>query len=95
MAAGGPPGEGDSALEWPDAAEESAFLAESASRGEAPAPAENRVAVPVIGERLPSLEELLSKVPPRVTGLLDDLFRAKFTGVRRYSEGAGNPAPER
>jgi hypothetical protein len=88
-----PADEGDSALEWPDDTEESAFLAESAARGEVLAAPANRVALPVIGERLPSLEELLAKVPPSVTGLLDDLFRAKFTGVRRYSDGAGTPAP--
>jgi hypothetical protein len=88
-----PAEEGDSALEWPDDTEESAFLAESAARGEVPAAPADRVAVPVIGERLPSLEELLAKVPPGVTGLLDDLFRAKFTGVRRYPEGAGTQGP--
>jgi hypothetical protein len=80
---------GDGEMEWPDDAQESAFLSESLARGEAPAPASSRAALPVIGDKLPSLEELVAQVPPGVTALLDDLFRAKFTGVRKYPEAVG------
>jgi len=44
----------------------------------------------VAGDRLPPLDELVARVPAGVLGLLDDLFRAKFTGVRRFAV----PAPE-
>ncbi len=37
------------------------------------------------GEKLPPLDELVARVPAPILGLLDDLFRAKFTGARRYS----------
>lgn len=72
--------------EWPDEADESAFLSESKARGDAPVPAADRVAAPVIGERVPPLEELVARVPAGVREILDDLFRAKFTGVRRFPE---------
>jgi hypothetical protein len=39
----------------------------------------------VIGEKLPPLDELVSRVPENLRGILDDLFRAKFTGVRKFS----------
>jgi hypothetical protein len=42
-----------------------------------------RAAAPVIGDKLPPLEEVVARVPPRVLGMMDELFRAKFTGVRR------------
>jgi hypothetical protein len=34
---------------------------------------------------------MVARVPPAVVALLDDLFRAKFTGVRRYAETAEPP----
>jgi hypothetical protein len=40
---------------------------------------------PVIGEKLPPLEELVARVPANVLGILDDLFRVKFTGVRKFA----------
>jgi hypothetical protein len=80
--------------EWPDDADESAFLSEAASRGESPAPLADRGASPVIGDKLPPMEELVARVPPRVLGLLDDLFRAKFTGVRKVpAEPVAGAAP--
>jgi hypothetical protein len=48
-------------------------------------PAADRAAVPVVGDRLPPLDELVARVPAPVRGILDDLFRAKFTGVRRFA----------
>jgi hypothetical protein len=46
-------------------------------------------------DKLPALDELVSRVPPQILGLLDDLFRAKFTGVRKFAvpaEPVGRPA---
>lgn len=57
------------------------------------APAAVRTGVQATGEKLPSLEEMVARVPADVVALLDDLFRAKFTGVRRYADpGAARPA---
>jgi hypothetical protein len=44
------------------------------------------MADPVRTEKLPALDELVARVPANVAALLDDLFRAKFTAVRRYPE---------
>jgi hypothetical protein len=84
-------GAGDAEMEWPDDADETAFLSEAVSRGEPAAPAPGRASARVIGEALPPLEELVARVPPAVLAALDDLFRAKFTGVRRISP-QGNAA---
>jgi hypothetical protein len=35
---------------------------------------------------LPSLEELVQRIPAEARAALDDLFRAKFSGVRRVSK---------
>ena len=35
------------------------------------------------GGPLPSLDEMVELVPPELRGQLDELFRAKFTAVRR------------
>ncbi len=80
---------GDAEVEWPDDAEESAFLSESAARGEAPALLTLPSGIQVTGGKLPPLEELVAKVPTDVAALLDDLFRAKFTGVRKYADTGG------
>lgn len=71
--------------EWPDESDEASFLSEAAARGDAPAPASDGNAALVIGDKLPPLEELVGKVPAELLGLLDDLFRAKFTGVRKFA----------
>ena len=73
--------------DWPDEVDESSFLSDAASRGEVPLPVPDRSASPVIGDTLPTLEELVGRVPANVLGILDDLFRAKFTGVRRFAAG--------
>jgi len=63
---------------WPTEADEAAFRA-----GEQPA------ADPVAAVReeraLPPLDELVARVPAEVRLALDNLFRAKFTAVRRVS----------
>jgi len=81
VAAGTPPSE---APPWPAASDEEAFLAEGRAAGDPVPPAfpppgeESRV-----GGDLPPLDELVGRIPPAVREALDDLFRAKFTGVRR------------
>lgn len=71
-------------IEWPDEGDESAFLSGADARNGAPAHASDLGATPVIGDRLPALDELVSRVPQGVRDALDELFRAKFTGVRRF-----------
>lgn len=68
-------------------------MSEAAARGEAKAPVIGGNPAPTTGARLPPLDELVEKVPAGVRAMLDDLFRAKFTAVRRYREtsGAGGP----
>lgn len=46
----------------------------------------------MVGENLPSLDDVVRRVPAPVLALIDDLFRAKFTTVRRYS--AEPPPPD-
>lgn len=80
--------EGDVAP-WPTASEETAFLSGSpegpgapvASAVSAAAAADSKPAAPL--PPIPSLEELVKRVPDSVKELLDDLFRARFTTVRR------------
>jgi hypothetical protein len=45
-----------------------------------------------VGAKLPPLDELVGRVPAGVREILDNLFRAKFTSVRRYTETAGTDA---
>jgi hypothetical protein len=47
--------------------------------------AAQREVTPVVGDKLPPLEELVARVPAGVRAALDDLFRAKFTTVRRIT----------
>lgn len=75
---------------WNDEAAESAFRAEARERGE-PVQA-SRAAIESVEENepknLPSLEELVKRLSPEVRESLDDLFRAKFTTVRRVPKKA-------
>lgn len=75
---------------WPDEAAESAFRAEARERGEAP------VATPPAAENsddtdakgLPSLDELVQRIPADVRETLDELFRARFVTVKRVPKRA-------
>jgi hypothetical protein len=87
------PDAGDTEAEWPDEGAEDAFLSESAARGEVPVPVAAGTAEPSRAEKLPALDELVARVPANVAGLLDDLFRAKFTAVRRFPEAQAGHAP--
>ena len=87
---------GDS--QWPDEAAETAFLAQArfGEQREAPAPLELHAPMPapeapVEKEKLPSLEELLPRIPAEVMAALDEHFRAKFTTVRRVPKSALQP----
>lgn len=68
---------------WNDEAAESAFRAEARERGEALAPPPTAEKDVDDGKGLPPLEELVQRLSPDVRDVLDDLFRAKFTSVRR------------
>jgi hypothetical protein len=73
---------------WPDEAAESAFLAETKG---------SSVPVPIVAQiaevedqapaaPLPKLDELVNRIPAETRELLDELFRAKFTTVRRIKQ---------
>lgn len=68
----------------PDEAEEGAMIEELRTRGEAlpvrpPAEPDDNGA----RAALPALDELVARVPPGVREVLDELFRARFTAVRK------------
>ena len=67
-----PPAPDDEGYVWPEGAEVAAGTAVSAAPEDANAP-------------LPSLDELVKRIPPDVREALDDLFRVKFVGVQRVS----------
>ncbi|GAB1488222.1 hypothetical protein MASR2M8_06670 [Opitutaceae bacterium] len=73
---------------------ERAMLAELRERGEAPVRAKAVSAdadeKPV---RLPPLDELVKRIPPNVRDALDELFRARFTGVRKIPADALKTPP--
>jgi len=71
-------------VEWPDEQAEAAYLSEASTRDEpgTPEPA-TLAAQPPVDRALPDLESLVAKVPPELAALLDNLFRARFTAVRR------------
>lgn len=78
---------------WPTEAEEAAFLAESRGpNGPAAvaAPPRNEIApneeTEDTSKPLPKLDELVNRIPAETRELLDDLFRAKFTTVRRVKK---------
>jgi hypothetical protein len=75
---------------WPDAAAESAFLAEAKSRGEVPAPKPATVeeVEEAESEPLPPMDKMVERVPPPVREMLDDLFRARFVRVTRIPRRA-------
>lgn len=83
--AAGQPTESAANGSWPDESAETAFLAEARDRGETVAPAKAREEIPdeTDPKALPPLDELVQRIPVEVRDVLDDLFRAKFTKVRR------------
>ena len=79
----------EAAVSWPDETAESAFLSEARGRGEPVATAKSRdVTDETESKTLPPLNELVERIPREVREVLDDLFRAKFTTVRRIPRQA-------
>ena len=73
---------------WPtDEAGESAFLAEARERGETVVvkPAAAREEAEAETGPLPALDEMVQRIPAEVRDVLEELYRAKFTAVRRVS----------
>ena len=73
-----------------DEAAESAFLAEARERGE---PVASKSPASTAGEEtsdvpLPPLDELVQRIPAEVRDTLEDLFRARFTTVKRVPKKA-------
>ncbi|HZZ18008.1 MAG TPA: hypothetical protein VFE25_01495 [Opitutaceae bacterium] len=75
--------------EWPDDGDEAAFLSENGPQPQVEL-APRQASSP--SEKLPDVDELVARIPPGVIALLDDLFRAKFTTVRKFA--AAQPAAE-
>jgi hypothetical protein len=77
--------EEEGGLSWPDEAAETSYLAGARERGEPLPKAEPAAegADDTDPKSLPDLDELVQRIPPEVREVLDDLFRAKFTKVRR------------
>lgn len=79
---------------WPDEAQESAMRAEVAERGETLASRAAREAAETAAEEatekknLPSLDDLIERIPAEVRETLEDLFRAKFVKVVRTPKKA-------
>jgi hypothetical protein len=75
---------------WPGETDEASFLADARLRGDDPpgpalVPAAEETCAPA---DLPPLEQLVGRLPAEVREALDDLFRAKFTRVRRVTPTA-------
>ena len=70
---------------WPDESAEAAFRAEARERGEPelPAAAPLEASEETDTKNLPPLEDLVKRISPEARELMDELFRAKFTTVRR------------
>ena len=76
---------------WPDEAAEAAFLAEARGRGESTKASEEtaRETADDNGEgakALPKLDDLVNRIPAETRELLEELFRARFTAVRRVKK---------
>jgi hypothetical protein len=76
----------DDSSPWPGMADEASFLADQRVSGIVPPVATAGSAEPTDLSPLPSLEELVQRIPAEARAALDDLFRAKFSGVRRVSK---------
>jgi hypothetical protein len=85
------PEEGEGAPNaWSDEAAESAFIAEARGRGEAVIASKATLEAVEEAEKkpLPAMADLMKRLPPGVKETLDELFRAKFTVVRRVPRKA-------
>ena len=84
------PSEDEGAANWPDETAESSFLAEARARGEVVAPPKPKeeAADDAEAKPLPSLDELVQRIPAEVRDTLEDLFRARFVTVKRVPKRA-------
>lgn len=86
--------ESESINVWPDETAEASFIAEARERGEPTAAAPIRATADRDGaeendaKNLPRLDDLVKRIPAEVMETLDDLFRVKFTTVRRMPKKA-------
>jgi hypothetical protein len=79
----------DDAPIGPSADEEATYLAtQRAATSPARPIRQNETGDLAETKNLPSLDSLVNRIPPEVRAALDDLFRAKFTAVRRVPEKA-------
>jgi hypothetical protein len=69
---------GDEAAPWPSPAEEAAFLGGAPELPPLPPPR-----APASAPTLPPVEEMVQRLPAALREQLDDLFRARYTAVRR------------
>jgi len=79
---------------WPDEAAESAMRVEVSARGETLSSRAAREAAEELARAadekkgLPSLDDLINKLPAEVRDTLEDLFRVKFVKVVRVPKSA-------
>ena len=73
----------DTANVWPDERAEAAFISETRGRGEPVVVASPEVMEEVAAKPLPTLDEMVKRIPAETRDLLDELFRVKFVAVRR------------
>lgn len=79
---------------WPDEAQESQMRAEAVERGEtlssraAREAAEAQAEAAAEKQNLPTLDELIERIPADVRETLEDLFRVKFVKVTRVPKKA-------
>ncbi len=77
---------------WPGESDETAFLSAEKEQGNAPPKAGARTLRQAAAEAeaalgpLPTIDALVARLPDETRGALDDLFRVKFTAVRRVRE---------
>jgi len=72
-----------------DEAAEAAFLGEAKERGEVvPKRSEAESEDETPRKALPPLDELVQRIPADVRDTLEDLFRARFTTVKRFPKKA-------
>lgn len=79
----------EAGVSWPDETAESSFRSEARERGEPVVSVKPReIPDETDAQALPPLNELVGRIPPEVREVLEDLFRARFTTVRRIPRQA-------
>jgi hypothetical protein len=72
-----PPASDDEGYVWPEGTEAASAVS-----------VQNIAATEVANMPLPSLDELVKRIPPAARETLDELFRARFVSVQRTSPGS-------